>query len=705
MLSPPNRAVALLAARLVCAPLAASDRIQAGLRGRAAGQPPAASGDFAQGWAGWMRMRGLAAVRLAFRQLPPSPEAGECLVSLILAAPARSLQTTQPADHLPPAQPTGADFEAALLDACGRSEPPQALALLERFCLWLRLCPENCELLTAQPALWQPQFARLLGRYAGEVVAAARGRGALAASALADSVASPPARRSKASGADVLTMLNELLCTYLVESLPLDPCWRALDLVLTLAQRLAADLPASTPKLRRLCRAVRMHTLSALPPAQPVRVRLNAVRGASDRWLRLRAAEGAAAMGAEAAMIGSLLALLGRGSLLALLDPLLVRAMMDDEADARLLTSLAGSFAHGLVGASTLAGRAACVAARQRLRELLWRDLEQGSAWAMLASHERAGAADESWPGRRKHVLHLLVSLALPLRRQVLEVRDVPGTQLQREMVEALVPPLQGPPAWMSGACSPEQFLAAFGASAWGPLLDAPLLREAAAALEADNAAQTAAAVSDAAQRVGLAQAAWASVAEEEAEQGAWEAPQEQGAAARAEERCELLECEDYWRRRVLQLPNSQLTDHAQASLVQQQSGGSAVRDGSVGDDARESEGSLAKLRQAAKLAKTVVRIASDGAVDDPQLGDEDEEDEAALDVGVADLGPRGGGSLRVSSGEAGGSPASPQRKSGQPAELPAEAAASSSSPAWLFDEPCELVWRGGIRQGALRAS
>ena len=186
-----------------------------------------------------------------------------------------------------------------------------------------------------------------------------------------------------------------------------------------------------------------MHTLSALPPAQPVRVRLvvgggaggqgvcgqgagglrvglrllaggaeNAVRGASDRWLRLRAAEGAAAMGAEAAMIGSLLALLGRGpslemirdgprlgSLLALLDPLLVRAMMDDEADvalraraestsgearaapllhhepsprafsepsrnplgalpqARLLTSLAGSFAHGLVGASTLAGR------------------------------------------------------------------------------------------------------------------------------------------------------------------------------------------------------------------------------------------------------------------------------------------------------------------------------------------------------------
>ena len=80
-----------------------------------------------------------------------------------------------------------------------------------------------------------------------------------------------------------------------------------------------------------------MHTLSALPPAQPVRVRLvvgggaggqgvggqgagglrvglrllaggaeKAVRGASDRWLRLRAAEGAAAMGAEAAMIGSL---------------------------------------------------------------------------------------------------------------------------------------------------------------------------------------------------------------------------------------------------------------------------------------------------------------------------------------------------------------------------------------------------------------
>ena len=173
MLSPPNRAVALLAARLVCAPLAASDRIQAGLRGRAAGQPPAASGDFAQGWAGWMRMRGLAAVRLAFRQLPPSPEAGECLVSLVLAAPARSLQTTQPADHLPPvvafsprtthprhdtptthprrvlqAQPTGADFEAVRI-ACPRLLPALTSRDSPRFAEILRDSPSVPALLDA----------------------------------------------------------------------------------------------------------------------------------------------------------------------------------------------------------------------------------------------------------------------------------------------------------------------------------------------------------------------------------------------------------------------------------------------------------------------------------------------------------------------------------------------------------------------------
>ena len=39
------------------------------------------------------------------------------------------------------------------------------------------------------------------------------------------------------------------------------------------------------------------------------------------------------------------------------------------------------------------------------------------------------------------------------------------------------------------------------------------------------------------------------------------------------------------------------------------------------------------------------------------------------------------------------------------PPPPPERAAEGGWDEAWLFDEPCELVWRGGIWHGALRAS
>lgn len=276
--------------------------------------------------------------------------------------------------------------------------------------------------------------------------------------------------------------------------------------------------------------------------------------GGRSHWEDLLASEGAEALSDEVELIGRLLALL---------DPLLVRAMMDDEADvalraraesttgeARMVTSLAGSIAHGLVGASSLAGRvgaglkgtfgglvpvprvshavanagtaptppptlssaaiatavdaagvaaaaaaaaasatamaatdteddssslfaavlqqlllllhlpnlegvtlspaaaAACGSASQRVRELLWRDLEQGNVWAQLAcngsvrdSPNARESGDAVWAARRRHVLNLLTCLGIPLRDGAL---DRSGARpAATGLAEALVPTLQ----------------------------------------------------------------------------------------------------------------------------------------------------------------------------------------------------------------------------------------------------------------------
>lgn len=533
----------------------------------------------------------------------------------------------------------------ALLELCARADTPQAVSMLERVCLCLRLCPENCDILAASPGLWQPQLAVLLGRSVAQEVGAAgggEGRGGGGAGVgggggsdgggAEQGSGGEGGRRSRdgdgsGGGGDVLAMLTELLCTFLVECLPRDPAWRALDQVLCLVhacgssavvraarrrvlsrllaslerqgKRMATELFACAPKLRRLCRAVRMHTL--LPPAHSHPVSVNV---APRPWSAAAWGGGAAALRVElrlsvtppprapppwaagrvwsdllssegASVVSEEVELMGR--LLSLLDPLLVKAMMDDETDqvlraraesisgeARLMASITGTLSQGLVGATSLAGRvgaglkvtlgglvprghphgiptppsgtahsisgaalpsaadaagaaigaavasaaalagdpeigsrrggwgragegggmeveedpsslhsgllahlllllqvppgleltpagaAAVGGARQRVRELLWRDLEQGSAWAQLQATEgREGGRDTAggggeavWAARRGHVLNVVASLALPLREVAAEAEAGRG-QVPEGMAEALVPALQ----------------------------------------------------------------------------------------------------------------------------------------------------------------------------------------------------------------------------------------------------------------------
>jgi hypothetical protein len=103
------------------------------------------------------------------------------------------------------------------------------------------------------------------------------------------------------------------------------------------------------------------------------------------------------------------------------------------------------------------AGAAAVSGARQRIRELLWRDLEQGSAWAQLQASEardtgggRAEARDTGggrageavWAARRPHVLFLVASLAIPLGEHAAEA-EAGGGRGREGLAEALVPALQ----------------------------------------------------------------------------------------------------------------------------------------------------------------------------------------------------------------------------------------------------------------------
>eukprot|EP00967_Tisochrysis_lutea_P110376 scaffold172683_cov23-Tisochrysis_lutea.AAC.1 len=159
-------------------------------------------------------------------------------------------------------------------------------------------------------------------------------------------------------------------------------------------------------------------------------------------------------------------------------------------------------------------------------------------------------------------------------------------------------------------------------------MLDAHPLRAAATALVAEHAAQLRAARDEASLRVLQTQRGWAELSQQEAvqsadaiedcvaahreirsnevqrlaaaragaagfaaeaaqrwretsrslarEQEAWGDPASGSLTTRTERR-ELLECEDSWRRRPILVENRLLDDHASASLIQQQSGGSAA--------------------------------------------------------------------------------------------------------------------------------
>ena len=76
----------------------------------------------------------------------------------------------------------------------------------------------------------------------------------------------------------------------------------------------------------------------------------------------------------------------------------------------------------------------------QRLKELLWRDLEQGCTWAHLSSvtvaaeggtdgavggmGDRAAQDNSHWAARRSHVFGVVALLAEPLRVHATAIRE-----------------------------------------------------------------------------------------------------------------------------------------------------------------------------------------------------------------------------------------------------------------------------------------
>ena len=158
---------------------------------------------------------------------------------------------------------------------------------------------------------------------------------------------------------------------------------------------------------------------------------------------------------------------------------------------------------------------------------------------------------------------------------------------------------------------------------------------------------------------------------------------------------------EDAWRRMPLLLPNPALSDHREASSQQAKSGGSAKED----DEAR--------LRQVATIARQHSTLPADEAA---AAEEEDlDEEEVLLAAGEVGRGVKGGTEGAVEE-EAGGRAESeaeaeaevPALTEGARAEggLASARAALEADSAWeeqwFFNEPCELVWRGGVAKGWL---
>lgn len=116
-----------------------------------------------------------------------------------------------------------------------------------------------------------------------------------------------------------------------------------------------------------------------------------------------------------------------------------------------------------------------------------------------------------------------------------------------------------------TAAIAEEGQQASLGGSECAPILTQLRQAEIRRAVSAD--AREAGGAAAASQRWGEAQRTL------QREQAAWEAPGQKASS----QMWEHLECEDHWRRRPLLTPNPNGSAHEEASLVQEQSGGSAL--------------------------------------------------------------------------------------------------------------------------------
>jgi len=502
------------------------------------------------------------------------------------------------------------------------------------------------------------------------------------------------------------------------------------------------------------------------------------------------------------------------------LDALMVQPMSVFDVLLELLLLLVSARAATLGQPQAAKARAATA---QRLREILWRDLEQGCTWAHLPSQQAVQALtsqksdDQVWQARRAHVFELVVSLGMPLREHACALRAGTATY-HAALAETLVPLLQGvmrtfryfiaydltkttkesdyakqppadyddyaasklrdyalgadggtgygqltvlvgqlggqeTPAWMLPEVEPSAFLSTALAQ-WTPLLDALPLAAAARARRARQRTDVLHAVLSANAWADAALSGWMQAAAEEESLAAQAVAQADGAlsrlrqveskraaAADAKEKAEAAHAAHMWeavqrtllreqaaweepgssggarfwehlevedtgpgRRRPLVVPNPLGTDHKQASLTQQKSGGSrawpisapAADDPSSTADGPEgsvNEGSVAALRRVASMARQATGGSSIGKGGEEGEGEEGEADEESLSRTASIV-------AGAASAPASDTAAPLTAAAADAAADDTERASDETSDDWLFNGPCDLVWRGGVVVG-----
>ena len=174
---------------------------------------------------------------------------------------------------------------------------------------------------------------------------------------------------------------------------------------------------------------------------------------------------------------------------------------------------------------------------------------------------------------------------------------------------------------------------------------------------------------------------------------------------------------EDAWRRMPLMLPNPALDDHRQASSQQSKSGGS-TKEEAAAKAVVVPEDDEARLRKMATIARHLPAAAA--VVE--ELDEDDEEvvaavgevggeakegalegigetiTEAVVEAAVEALVEAEGGSAAAAEGGAVEGDLGLRRGS-------LESSDSAWEEQWFFNEPCELVWRGGVVKGWLHLS